>query len=33
MRNYARFQDNIDGSQAISVVKDLTCLVENPSKV
>jgi len=32
MRNYARFQDKIDVSRAISVIKDLTCLVENLSK-
>jgi len=32
MRNYATFQDKIDVSRAISVVKDLTCLVGNSSK-
>jgi len=32
MRNYARFHDKIDVSRAISVIKDLTCLVENSSK-
>ena len=32
MRNYARFQDKIEVSKAISVIKDLTCLVENSSK-
>jgi len=32
MRNYARFQDKIDGSRTISVIKDLTCLVGNFSK-
>jgi len=32
MRNYARFQDKIEVSRAISVIKDLTCLVENSSK-
>ena len=32
MRNYARFQDKIDVSRAISVIKDLTCLVRNSSK-
>jgi len=32
MRNYARFQDNIDVSRDISVIKDLTCLVGNSSK-
>jgi len=31
-RNYARFQDKIDVSRAISVIKDLACLVENSSK-
>jgi len=29
MRNYARFQDKNDVSRAISVIKYLTCLVEN----
>jgi len=33
MRNYARFQDKIEISRAISVIKDLTCLVGNSSKV
>jgi len=32
MRNYARFQDNIEVSRAISVIKDLTRLVGNSSK-
>jgi len=32
MKNYARFQDKIDVSRAISVIKDLTCLVGNSSK-
>jgi len=32
MRNYARFQDKIDVSRAISIIKDLTCLEENSSK-
>jgi len=32
MRNYARYQDKIDVSRAISVIKDLTCLVENSPK-
>ena len=32
MRNYARFQDKIEISKAISIIKDLTCLVENSSK-
>jgi len=32
MRNYARFQDKIEISMAISVIKDLTCLVGNLSK-
>ena len=32
MRNYARFQDKIDVSRAISVIKDLICLVGNSSK-
>ena len=31
MRNYAIFQDKIDVSRAISVIKDLTCLVGNSS--
>jgi len=31
-RNYARFQDKIDVFRAISVIKDLTCLVGNSSK-
>jgi len=32
MRNYARFQDKIEVSAAISVIKDLTRLVGNSSK-
>ena len=32
MRNYARFQDKIGVSNAISIIKDLTCLVGNSSK-
>jgi len=32
-RNYARFQDKIEVSRTISVIQDLTCLVENSSKV
>jgi len=32
MKNYARFQDKIDVSRAISIIKDLTCLVENSFK-
>jgi len=32
VRNYARFQDKIEVSKAISIIKDLTCLVENSSK-
>ena len=32
MRNYARFQDKIEVSKAILVIKDLTCLVGNSSK-
>jgi len=32
MRNYARFQDKIDVSRAISIIKDLTCLVGTSSK-
>ena len=32
MRNYARFLDKFDVSRAISVIKDLTCLVGNWSK-
>jgi len=32
MRNYARFQDKIDAFRAISVIKDLTCLMGNSSK-
>jgi len=32
MRNYARFQDKIDVSRAISLIKDLACLVGNSSK-
>ena len=32
IRNYVRFQDKIDVSRAISVIKYLTCLVENLCK-
>jgi len=32
MRNYARFQDKINVSRIIWVIKDLTCLVRNLSK-
>jgi len=32
MRNYARFEDKIDASRAISVIKYLTCVVGNSSK-
>jgi len=32
MRNYARFQDKIEVFRAMSVIKDLTCLVGNSSK-
>jgi len=32
IRNYARFQDKIEVSRAISVIKDLTCLVGKSSK-
>jgi len=32
MSNYARFQDKIDVSRTILVIKDLTFLVGNPSK-
>jgi len=32
MRNYVTFQDRIDVSRAILVVKNLTCLVRNSSK-
>jgi len=32
MRNYARFQNKIEVSMAILVIKDLTCLVGNLSK-
>jgi len=32
MRNYARFQDKIEVSRAISKIKDSTCLVRNFSK-
>jgi len=32
MRNYAHFQDKIEVSRVISVIKDLTCLVEKLSK-
>jgi len=33
MKNYARFQDKIEVSRAILIIKDLTCLVENSCKV
>jgi len=33
MKNYARFQDKIEVSRDILVIKDLTCLVENSFKV
>jgi len=32
MRNYDRFQNKIDVSRTISVIKDLTCLMGNSSK-
>ena len=32
IRNYTRFEDKIEVSKAISVVKDLTCLVGKSSK-
>jgi len=32
MRNYAHFQDKIEVSRAISVIKDLSCLVRKSSK-
>jgi len=32
MKNCARFQDEIDVSMTISMIKDLTCLVGNSSK-
>ena len=32
MRNYARFQDKIEVSRTISVIKDLTRIVGNLSK-
>jgi len=32
MRNYARFQDKIEVSRTILVIKDLTCLVGNSFK-
>ena len=32
MRNYTHFQDKIEVSRAILVIKDLTCLVGNSSK-
>ena len=32
MRNYTIFQDKIDVSKTISIIKDLTCLVKNSSK-
>jgi len=31
--NYVRFQDKIEVSMAISIIKDLICLEENSSKV
>ena len=31
MRNYARFQDKIEVSMTILVIKDLTCVVDNSS--
>jgi len=33
MRSYACFQDKIEVCRAISVIKDLTCVVGNSSKV
>jgi len=33
LRNYARFEDNIEVSRAISIIKYLTHLVGNSSKV
>jgi len=33
MRNYVKFHVKIDVSRAISVIKDLTCLVGNLSKI
>ena len=32
MKNYAVFQDKIEVSRSISVIKDLTCLVGNSFK-
>ena len=32
MRNYAHFKDKIEVFRAISVIKNLTCLVENSYK-
>ena len=32
IRNYARFQDKIEVSRTILIIKDLTCLVSNSSK-
>jgi len=32
MRNFVRFQDKIEISRPISVIKELTCLVGNSSK-
>jgi len=32
MKNYAIFQDKIEVSRSISVIKDLTCLVRNSFK-
>jgi len=32
MRNYAKFQDKIEVSRAILIIKYLTCLVGNSSK-
>jgi len=32
MRNFAHFQDKIEVSRAISIIKDLTCLMGNLSK-
>jgi len=33
MRNYSRFHDKIDVSRAISIIKDLTCVVRNSSNL
>ena len=30
--NYARFQDKIEVSKAVSIIKDLACLMGNSSK-